>query len=157
MTRKAPGTEFSLLDLSQNSKLRHEQFVDLFGQYLFWMRNSAVERSKMLIEDEERRSRMGTIARDRFDSVADLAPESRGAAVLLAEATVDEFCDQLLRFLGNEGFDLRVGSGQALQVLLEIVFVEPESGSVVASEVVNRGGKSMPDYWGRWLNRHKDK
>jgi hypothetical protein len=35
--------------------------------------------------------------------------------------------------------------------------VDFSSEEVVQKEVINRnGGKFFADYWGRWLNRHKD-
>jgi hypothetical protein len=157
MKRKPPGSDFDLESLSHDSKERHDSIVDLLGQYIFWMRNWSVSRSKEFVESDEARGQLGAIQRERFDGIASLAPKDKEAAIAFAEATVDDFCDLLLRFLGNEGYDLRVGSGEAVQVLLEMVFINVESDQVVDREIVNRDGNSMPKYWGRWLNRYGKK
>jgi hypothetical protein len=158
MRRKAPGNDFHLPDLAHDRGQRHEQLVDLFGQYMFWMRNWAVARSRELIESADARKALGTVRAKRFDPIAALEPDERDAAVTFAQATVDEFCDLLLRLLGNEGYDLRVGSGEAVRLRLEMEFIDTATDTVVETDLVNRDGqKSLPDYWGRWLNLHRAK
>jgi hypothetical protein len=156
MKRQPPGSDFDLKSLPDDKAERHEAIVDLLGQYIFWMRNWSVSRSKELVDSDEARGQLGTIQRERFDGIASLGPKDKEAALAFAEATVDDFCDLLLRFLGNEGYDLRTGSGEAVQVLLEMIFINVTSDQVVKREVVNRDGNSMPKYWGRWLNRFKN-
>src|SRR5215471_1951667 len=101
------------------------------------MRNWAVARSKELANSADAREAIGTVRRKRFDGVASLNDAERDATVSFAEATVDEFCDLLLRLLGNEGYDLRVGSGEAVRLSLEMEFVDVASEQVVETDLIN--------------------
>src|SRR5215471_9746078 len=90
-------------DLPTNPKERHEVLVDLFGQFVFWLRNWALDASQKLIDSDEAREKLGNIRRKYYEGVAQLAPEQRQAAMLLAEETLNGFAERLIWFLGNEG------------------------------------------------------
>jgi hypothetical protein len=157
MNRNLPGGEFQLHSISDDPVVRHEQLLDLFGSLLFWMRNRAAARVRELIESSPARDAIGTIRRRHFDVIAGLKADERQSAAAIAESAIDRFCDALLRLIGNEGTDLRVGSGEAIQFLLTLQFIHVDSGEIAESEVINRDGqKALPSYWGRWLNRFRN-
>lgn len=134
-------------------KERHEAFVDLFGQFLLWLRNWAIDASRKFVVSEEARETLGAIRRKPFDGVAALPPEQREAAMLLVEEAVNGFAERLVWFFGDEGTDLRFGSGHAYRFRIEMEIVDIETGEIVDKETINRGGKFFGSYWGRWLNR----
>lgn len=133
---------------------RHEALVDLFGQFLFWLRNWAIDASRKLIESEEARAKLGTIRRKNYDAVARMPLEQREAAMLLAEETLNGFAERLVWFLGDEGTDSRFGARHAYRFRVEMEIVDTETGEIVEVEALNRGGRFFGSYWGRWLNRH---
>ena len=77
--------------------------------------------------------------------------------MLLAEETVNGFLERLLWSLGDEGIDSRIGQSHAYRFRIEMEIVDLESEEVVQSETINRGGKFFGSYWGKWLDRHRDK
>jgi hypothetical protein len=133
---------------------RHEAFVDLFGQFLFWLRNWAIDASRKFVESDEERSKLASIRRKPFEGVAILSPEQRDAAMLLAEETVNGFAERLVWFLGDEGTGSRFGTRHAYRFRIQMEIVDIETGEVVEDETLNRGGKFFGSYWGRWLNRY---
>jgi hypothetical protein len=139
------------LPLDQREK--HETLVDLFGQFLFWLRNGSLSASREFVMSEEIREKLGTIRRAYYDGVAQMPPEKREAALLLAQETLDGFIERLLWAMGDEGTDARFGTHHAYRFRIEMEIVDVESGRVVEEETINRGGKFFGNYWGRWLNR----
>jgi hypothetical protein len=142
-------------DISQlpsDGKQRHEALVDLFGQFLFWLRNSSLRASRTFIESAEAREKLGTIRSRYYEGVAQLPPEQREAAMLLVEETLNGFAERLVYILGDEGTDARIGSRHAYRFRVEMEIVDIETGDVVEEETINRGGKFFGSYWGRWLN-----
>src|SRR3954451_11266780 len=93
--------EINPSELPVAAKERHEAFVDLFGQFLFWLRSWALGTSERLIESEDARQALGTIRRSFYDGVANLPPDQRKAAMLLAEETLNGFIERLVWFLGD--------------------------------------------------------
>lgn len=144
-------------ELSSDPKERHEQLVDLFGQFIFWLRNWSLRASRQLVESEQSREELGTIRRKYYDGVAKMLPEDREAAVLFAEATLNGFLERFLWYLGDEGTDARLGHSHAYRFRIEMEIVDVESGELVHTETINRSGRFFGSYWGRWLNRHRDK
>lgn len=136
---------------------RHDVIADLFGHFIFWLRNSSLRASRNLIESVEAREKLGTIRRKYYDGVAKLPPEDRESAMLLAEEALNGFLERLVWCLGDEGIDARIGKNHAYRFRIEMDIVDLESEKVVRSETINRGGKFFGSYWGKWLNRHRDK
>jgi hypothetical protein len=132
---------------------RHEAFVELFGQFLFWLRNWAIDASRTLVGSEEARGKLGSIRRKPFEGVAALPPEQRDAAMLLAEETVNGFTERLIWFFGDEGTDSRIGARHAYRFRIEMEVVDIETGEIVEEHSINRGGEFFGSYWGRWLSR----
>jgi hypothetical protein len=159
MTQKRPFAITHNYDtLPTDPRERHEIFVDFFGQFIMWLRNWSISASTTLIGSEEARAGIGTIRRKYYDGVAQMDCEQRDAAMMLAEDTVNGFAERLIWFLGGQGTDLRCGPNHAFrfQVVMEIIDVE--SNEVVEQETISAGGKKFfGSYWGRWLNRFKDK
>src|SRR5690554_4807467 len=89
---------------------RHEAFVDLFGQFLFWLRNWSLDASRGLISSKEAREELGTIRRKYYEGVAELDPEQREAAMLFVEETLNGFMERLIWLLADEGTDSRFGT-----------------------------------------------
>lgn len=140
-----------------DERSRHEEIVDLFGHFIFWLRNASLRASKTLIESDNVREELGTIRRRYYDGVAKLSAEDRESAMLLAEETLNGFLERLLWSLGDEGTDSRIGKSHAYRFRIEMEIVDLKSEAVVQTESINRGGKFFGTYWGRWLNRHQDK
>jgi len=134
-------------------KERHECLVDLFGQFLFWIRRCCLENAHKLTEDESARQRLGSIRSAYFEAVAHLPPEQRKAALGFAEENLNLFIERLLWSLGDEGTDARIGSRHAYRFRIEMEIVDVESTQVIDHETINRGGRFFGSYWGRWLNR----
>lgn len=143
--------------VSSEPKERHEKFVDLFGHFLFWLRNCSLRASRKLTDSEEAREKLGTIRRKSYDAVARMSSDDREAAHSLTEETLNAFLERLAWCLGDEGTDARFGSRHAYRFRVEMEIVEVESGEVVDTETINRGGRFFGSYWGRWLNQHGDK
>jgi hypothetical protein len=144
-------------DLSQlpsDEKERHEAFVDFFGQFLFWLRNSSLQASRNFIESKEWRDKLGTIRRRYYEGVAQLPSEQREAAILLVEETLNGFIERLTWLLGDEGTDAKIGRRHAYRFRVEMEIVDAKTGEIVEVETINRGGRFFGSYWGRWLNRY---
>ncbi len=155
--RLPPGTNTSFETFSGEPRQRHEELVDLFGQYLFWIRNWTKETGRRLVESFDDRQQLCTILRQPYDEAAQLSPEDRERALQLAESYVDAFIELLLRLFAHRGVDFPLGSAHAVRFRVEMEIVDQETGAIVHEEIVNRGGKKhFADYWGRWLNRHTD-
>lgn len=146
--------EFS--KLSSEEKVRHEELVDVFGQFIFWLRNSSLRATRSLVESEEARDKLGTVRCNYYKVVAALPKDDRDASIGLAEETLNGFIERLLWCLGDEGIDARIGSQHAYRFKIEMEIVNVETNRVVHSEPINRGGRFFGNYWGRWLNRHRN-
>jgi hypothetical protein len=159
MTRRIPpGAELGLANLSTEPKQRHEELVDLFGQYVFWIRNWTIESTRQLVESPDAQQQLSTIFREPYEEAAKLSSEDRERALKLAESSVDAFIILLLRTFAHRGIDFLFGSRHAVRYRLEMEIVDQETDEVVHEEVINRDGrKHFADYWGRWLNRHRKK
>jgi hypothetical protein len=145
-------------DLSRDPAIRHEAFVDYFGQFLFWIRNWSIRASRKFIESTEEREKLGTVRREPYEGVARMSREQRDAAMSLVEETVNGFSERLVWFLGGQSNDLRLGGTHAVRFHIDMEIVDVESDEVVLSERISSGGqKFFGSYWGRWLNRHRDK
>jgi hypothetical protein len=144
-------------ELLMDGKRRHEEFVDLFGQFLFWIRNWSLHTATTLVESEEAREKLGTIRRKYYDSIAKMAPDEKDAAFLFVEGTLDGFLERFIWSLGNEGTDARFGERHAYRFEIKMEIVDVQSGKIVHTESINRGGKFFGSYWGRWLNRYRAK
>jgi hypothetical protein len=148
------ATDKDVSQLLSDDKKRHEVFVEFFGQFLFWLRNSSLSTSRHFIESDELREKLGTIRRQYYEGVARMPPEQREAAMLLVEETLNGFAERLTWLLGDEGTDARIGQRHAYRFRLEMEIVDIESGEVIGEETINRGDKFFGSYWGRWLNRY---
>lgn len=146
--------ESDLSQLPSEKRARHEAFVDLFGQFLFWLRNSSLRASRKLLESSELREKLGAIRREPYEAVAQMASDQREASMLLVEESLNGFAERLAWYLGDEGTDARLGSHHSYRFRIEMEVVDVESGEVVEVETINRGGKFFGSYWGRWLNRY---
>jgi hypothetical protein len=136
---------------------RHEELVDCFGQFLFWIRNWSLAASRKLIESEEAREKLGTIRRRYYDGVAQMNAEQRQAAMLLVEETLNGFGERFVWFLGGKGTDLTIGPRHAFRFHVEMEIIDIDTEEVVEREPITKGRKFFGSYWGRWLNRHRDK
>jgi hypothetical protein len=142
-------------DLPSDLEQRHQELVDLFGRFIFWIRNQSLRASRTFVESEEARGKLGTIRQAPYEGVASLPSEVRDAAFVLAEETLDGFIERFLWALGDEGTDARFGKRHAYRFRLEMEIVEVDSGNIAHVETINRGGKFFGSYWGRWLNHFK--
>ena len=149
------ATQFG--ELPADPSERHEVLLDVFGQWIFWHRNRALQASQEFVESGADRGKLGAIRRKYFDGVAALDREQRQAAMLLAQATLDAFLEQLIWSLGDEGTDAKFDDRHAYRFRLEIELVEVNSNEAVEQVPINRGGRFFGKNWGRWLNKFKSK
>lgn len=150
---RAPGCDFKFGSIG-DGRLRHEALVDLFGQYVFWLRNWTNRMTRKLVESREARERLGAIQRRPYEAISRQPNEEREEALLLGASTLDSFIQLLLGVLGHVGFDFQLGDKHTLRFRLIMEVVDRESGDIVHEEIVNRdGSKHFPNYWGRWLNQ----
>jgi hypothetical protein len=132
--------------------------VDLFGQFIFWMRNWTNDSTQRFVESAAAREQLSTILRGPYDEAAALSPDDRQRALRLAESSVDAFIILFLRLFAHRGLDFPLGYRHAIRYRLVMEIVDRETDETVHEEVLNRDGKKhFADYWGRWLNRHRDK
>lgn len=154
MSQRPLTIDLKFSDLPAASRERHEALVDIFGQYLVWLRSWVMEASSELVESQEARTRLGAIRSRRYDPVASLDSDQRRAACKFAEATLDHFIQLFLTMLSGTGVDQRLGNDHAIRFVLAMEILNVQNEAVVEQEVINRGGeKFFADYWGRWLNR----
>lgn len=155
--RALPGADLSFSELPTDTGQRHEELVDLFGRYVMWIRNRAIDSARDLVESEDSRERLGRLYRRPYEEIAAMSGEDRERAVRLAETTVDAFVELFLRVLAHRGMDFPYGPSHRVQYELNMEICDPVSGDVVWRDAINRhGAKHFADYWGRWRNRHKD-
>lgn len=154
MSQQPPQIHLNVRDLPVDPKQRHEVLVDVFGQYIMWLRNWTTKASGELVESEAARQRLGAIRRRKYDAVAAMSPDQRIAACELAEATVDRFIQLFLTLLAGTGVDQRLGRDHAVRLRLILEVLRVDSHEVVHEEIINRDGrKFFADYWGRWINQ----
>lgn len=149
-----PAIDLSYDELPNDSKERHEIFVNVFGEYLFWARNSTLAYMESLVDDPDARDRLGSIFREPFTNASRLNDIDRDAAFSLMREGIDAFTRELLRIFTSTGTSLRLGENHAIRFRLDMEICDLESGGVVSEETINRHGrKSFSEYWGQWLNR----
>jgi hypothetical protein len=151
---KPPEIAHGLEALSTDPKARHEELVDIFARYILWARELVIRSSTRLAESAEERERLGRLFRAPFERMGDLDTNQRIAAYEFMKACLDSFAREVLGIIGNEGLDLGLGIKHAVRFRLDIEICDVETGQVVETETISRGGeKFLPDYWGRWLNQ----
>jgi hypothetical protein len=134
---------------------RREVAVEVFGQHLFSLRNQRLEALRRAVDESEVRGRMGSLHRREYETVAELAPEAREAALGLARKAVDLYMQDFLGLLTDIGCSLDFGPEHAVNYKLVLQVKAIESESVVEEFVVNRDcRKVFYEYYGRWLNRY---
>ena len=144
-------------DLPQSRVERHEEIVDMFGRFVMWQRNRALEITSNFVESDEAREELGDLRREPYEGIARLSADDRKAVIAFTKETLDCFIERLLWCLGDEGTDARFGRSHAYRFRLELEIVDAASGDVIESEPINRGGKRFfGSYWGGWLNRFKN-
>lgn len=151
---KPPVIDISLHQLPADGKERHEALVELFGQYIFWMRNLVLSDSRKLVESLEAREQLAAFFREPFDRMAELEPHKREAAYQFAQECLDSFTREFLRLLSNTGFDLPLTDQNVIRFRLAMELCSGATGDILDEEIINRGGRHFPSYWGRWLNRY---
>ncbi len=153
-----PKLSVSFDELPSDPKQRHEVLVDAFGEYLFWVRHETLSRTRQLVESTEARQELGRLFRDVYEQASRLSPEDREATYRLVEAAIGFFTRLFLTMISGTGFDDPIGPNHVLRFRLDMEICDAETGEVVWEETINRDGqKFFPEYWGRWLNRHRDK
>ena len=152
-----PGEEIDVAMLlsDENTDERHELLVDLFGSYLMWMRNRAIDSTKELASFSESREKLGRIHREPFDQAAQLSSQDLERAIELSMVTVDSFAQLFLKVLAHRGIDFSLGKNNALRFRLDMEIIEKDTEEIVYEDTINRDcEKHFGDYWGRWLNRY---
>lgn len=154
MNRRPPEIETALTELPSDPAERHEALVDIFGRYMMWMREWAIETTRDLGESEESRSKIPQLRREKWERLSEMTEDERAVVYDISQATMDRFIQMFLVMMGNTGVDQRLGNDHSVRFKLDLEICDVESIEVVESETINRGGKKFfGDYWGRWLNR----
>ncbi|MFO0949528.1 MAG: hypothetical protein U1D30_27040 [Planctomycetota bacterium] len=152
-----PKFSVSFEELPSDPKERHEALVDLFGEYVLWVREQAISRIRRLVESEEERNKLGTLFRDVFEDAANLPVKDRIIALRLVESAIGNFAGLFLTMMSGQGFDDSLGPNHVFRYRLDMEVCDVEKGEVVYEETINRGGKKFfPEYWGRWLNKYRE-
>jgi hypothetical protein len=159
MTKRVPPKlDYNINSLKNDSGSRHEELIDLFGQYVMWLRNRSITSTELFVESQEARERIGNIFREPYEDVAKLAKEDRVKGLRLANAAVDGFIVLMLQVLAHQGNDFDLGDKHCIRYKLMMEIVDKITGETVLEDVINRDGKKhFADYWGRWLNRYNVK
>lgn len=133
---------------------QHEELLEVFGEHLFWARRTVLDSIDRLTVSESDRSRLATAFRGPFDEAASLSEADRRVALRLVQSGVDGFAKELLRLVGNEGLDLRLGNGECVRYRLDAELCSEDAGERIGAQTVSRGGKRfLPENWGRWLRK----
>ena len=152
---KPPKIDLDFDNLPRDPQERHEILLDVFGEYLFWVRGQTLSRARGLAESLEARKQLGTIYRKVYEEAAKLNPQDREVAYGLAEACLDCFSCLFLTMISGTGFEDHIGPNHVFRYRLDMEICDAETGDIVLEETINRNGKKFfPDYWGRWLNRY---
>lgn len=154
------GEDKPLGSFPTDPKQRHEAFIELFGRQVFALRNERLERIRALVEGpREERERIGSLHAQEYTAVADQPPAAREAALNLSRKAMDLFLQDLLGLFTYNGLsiDLRLGTDHAIAYELLLKVIGNLDRQPVEAHVVNKGGqKVFGEYYGRWINRHKD-
>lgn len=147
-------TDKALSDLTEAEQ--HEALLEVFGEHVFWARNSVLGSIEGLITAKDKRERLARAHREPFDRAANLGDDERQIALRLLEKGIDSFAKELLRIIGNEGLDLRINDREAVRYRLDAELCSADSGDVRTTQTISRGGKRfLPECWGRWLNKFR--
>ncbi len=152
-----PQVSTSYETLSASNPARREELLEVFGQHLFWMRNERLAAILNLLHDADSRARLGTTQRRAYESVAALGEQGIAASTELVQATLDQYIQLVLALLSNTGADLRFGPAHSLRYRMILEVINSETLDVIEEAVINRGTeRSLPVYFGRWLNRFSE-
>ncbi len=146
--------DYDLSSLPEDKDLRHEVFVEFFGQIMFALRNGILQSTRDLIESADKRDRLSVVMQRYYEGVGQMSQDQREAAMALVETTLNRFALELCEVLGHQGSRARIGTRDAYRFRLVMEIVDPETLKIYDEETLNRGGKSFGRYWGRWLNRY---
>ena len=152
MSKPVAAIDKTLTDLPASEQ--HEALLEIFGEHVFWARNSVLASIEGLITSEEKRERLAKLFSAPFDRAASLGDDERRIVMEVLETGLDSFAKELLRIIGNEGLDVQINDCEAVRYRLDAELCSTESGDVEASQTISRGGKRfLPECWGRWLNK----
>lgn len=150
---RPPNIALNYEALPTNPEERQSFLLDVFGQYLVWMRRFVLDGANRRVASEAARE-IGSILKAVYDDVARMDPGQQDICLRLAQRCVDDFAYQLLGLLANAGNDLALGASHAIRLRLDMEIYEIESETSVDSITLNRGGaRHLSQLWGRWINR----
>lgn len=149
-----PVFPFDLDSLPENNQERHERVVELFGDYMMWIRGQTMEHVSSLTSSVDSSHSIARVSREPYEAVASMSVPDREKAIALAKVAIDSYAKIFLTMLSGTGNDQRLGVDHSAKFLLSMEIHDIEKDEVVVDEIVNRGGKKFfPEYWGRWINK----
>lgn len=157
MKPRPPSISKDLEDLSLDDSERHSECIDIFGLYLMWMRSITLRQTRARVTSEVARQELGTILRRSYDLVSQMGDDEQEVCIRFAERCMDEFAQELLLLLDNQGDDLKLGRHHSLRFRLDLEIYDMESGKLVDDETINRGRGLLSERWGKWINRLAEK
>lgn len=148
-----PKIEKEIDDFPDDPRELHEALVDVFGQYLIWCRDNALDSVERLVEDSDAREQIGRVFRKTFeDAATKLDSEQRAIAADLQRKAVGAFARNVLTLLSDTGFSHPISKGHVARFRLVMELCESDEGEIVGEETINRGGERFfPEYWNQWL------
>lgn len=149
-----PVFPFDLGSLPDDDRVRHEKLVELFGDYMMWIRKQTLKHADSSTSSIENCQSIASVSREPYEAIANMNPEDRQKALAFAKIAVDTYARIFLTVLAGTGDDQKLGDQHSAKFRLNLEIHDVASGELVVDETVNRGGKKFfPEYWGRWINK----
>jgi hypothetical protein len=142
--------------LSGSASDLHEALVSIFGGYLMWSRDQALSTTRMLVESESAREKIGRVFRGPYDeAAASLSDDQIRIAENLQNEAILRFIQFLAGILAGSGFDKPVGDKHFARFRLVMELIDKDTDSCVLEEVLNRDGRRVFwEYLKNWRVAH---
>lgn len=156
LMRRPPNLALSQADLEKSGEQLHEMLVHIFGAYVMWCREQALENNRRFVESDEAREQLARVLREPFERAAsEFTDEQKDIVQQLQSRAVGNFGKLMLTLLSGTGFDQPLGRDFVARFRLVMEICDAREGAVVREEVLNRNGKKFfPEYWTKWLNEY---
>jgi hypothetical protein len=153
---RPPNIPLNRDQLEKSKDEVHELLVEIFGAYVMWCREQALENTRHLVESHEAREEIARLLREPFERAAsEFSGEQKEIAHQLQSRAVANFGKLLLTLLSGTGFDQPLGRDFVARFRLVMEICDSREGNVISEEVLNRNGKKFfPEYWAKWLNEY---
>jgi hypothetical protein len=131
----------------------HENMIDILGCELFQRRDDILAYIRLLVEDDQFRSKLGTIKRRPYDALANLNDVEKEIALTIAQNAMDCLIEQISGMLCDAPSWYE--EGYAIQYKLEgrILSFDGKKYKTIARHQLGGGSQGiLAKSFGRWLN-----